>query len=576
MIFFKAEDNGMMIREKRAACSRVIQKGICRSAVCLLVLKTMVCLAQDTFHFQVSMKKAHACGLLAPDEKDRVIMRGSFNNWAGDDFELEDRDHDGIFERTFVISPDSGTAPEYKYLIIKSNGKELWEKYPNPDNTPYGNRFLDATKNQPDDFDIDPYHLGLIGKSVIFPVDEIRDDFIQFRNTLETQHCCLYEYTKKAVFDSLFDSRYQLLNRPMSPGEFYKILTPVTANIGCGHTAVWMPGAYWNCGENRLFPLKIRLIEDQVIVAGSYTDSCAVQSGSVLQEINGVPVSDIIQEMQANYSADAMNIHFIDSQIERRFSMIYARRLGFKDQFHIKFTPPGQTVSATVTLKPVSVSAVRAVVFSNFNHPALQMKIADEETAVMTIPTFIYYERVPYFTHFIDSCFAVIHDSGIKNLILDLRGNDGGDPFCAAPLFSYLQAKPEPYFAEPYGKYSELAKPIPLPDNHFTGQLYTLIDGRCFSTNGHFCALLKYHHIGKFVGTESGATYMCNAGKNTEIRLNHTDIILNFGRSTYAAAVQGMDKTKPIMPDYYVEETLSDFIDGKDTQMEFVFKLIKQ
>jgi hypothetical protein len=566
----------MMISERGLFRTRMFLKGIVRSMLCFLLIKFMPSRAQDVIIFKINMNKTIEYGLFAPYEKDRVIVRGSFNNWSGDDFELEDTDHDGIFERAFFISPDSGTAPEYKYLIIKSDGKELWEKHPNPDNTPYGNRFLDATKNRPDDFDFDRYHLGLIGKEVMFPVDEIRDDFIQFRNTLEAQHCCLYEYTNKEVFDRLFDSQYQLLIRRMSPSEFYKLLTPVTSRIGCGHTAVWMPGAYYDCGENRLFPLKIRLIEDQVIVAGSYTDSCAVQRGSILQEINGVSVSDIIHEMRANYSADAMNIHFINSQIERRFSMIYARRFGFYEIFQVKYNPPGQSICLNQPLGPASITAVRAVVFSNFHHPPLQMKIEDEETAVMTIQTFIYYDRVPYFTHFIDSCFTLIHDAGVQNLILDLRGNDGGDPFCAAPLFAYLQEKPEPYFSEPYGKYSELAKPLPLPENHFTGQLYTIIDGRCFSTNGHFCALLKYHHIGKFVGTESGATYKCNAGKNTEIRLEHTGIILNFGRSTYAAAVQGMDKTKPIMPDYYVEETLPDFIDGKDTQMDFIFELIEE
>ena len=566
----------MKSTERRPVRCRPVLTGIGCAVLSVLAIKTMACVAQEPVHFKIDMKKAIEFGLFAPDEKDRVIIRGSFNEWAGNDFELEDTDHDSIYEQAFVISPDSGTGHEFKYLIVKSDGKELWEKRPNPDNASYGNRFLDTRKDQPDDFDIDRYHFGLIGKAVVFPVDEIREDFIQFRNTLETQHCCLYEYTSRETFDRLFDSQYQRLNRPMSPREFYQILTPVTAKIGCGHTAVWMPGGYWDSGENMLFPLEIRLIEGRAVVAGSYTDSSAVQTGSILQEINGSSVQDIINEMRANYSADAMNRHFIDSQIERRFSMIYARRFGFHESFQVKYTPSGQTVCVNRTIGPASVSAVRAVVFSNFHHPPLRMEIAGNETAVMTIPTFIYYDRVPYFTHFIDSCFALIHEKGIKNLILDLRGNDGGDPFCAAPLFSYLQEKPAPYFAESYGKYSELAKPLPLPENHFKGQLYTIIDGRCFSTNGHFCALLKYHHIGKFVGTETGATYKCNAGKNTEIRLTHTDIILNFGRSTFAAAVQGMDKTKPIMPDYYVEDTLQDFFDGTDTQMEFIAKLIRE
>jgi C-terminal processing protease CtpA/Prc len=98
-----------------------------------------------------------------------------------------------------------------------------------------------------------------------------------------------------------------------------------------------------------------------------------------------------------------------------------------------------------------------------------------------------------------DRSFREIKEKGIKNLILDLRGNDGGDPFCSVILYSYLMKEPAPYFAESYGKYADLAKPVAPAENRFTGNLYTLLDGRCGSTNGHFCALLKYHRVGKFV-----------------------------------------------------------------------------
>jgi len=192
----------------------------------------------------------------------------------------------------------------------------------------------------------------------------------------------------------------------------------------------------------------------------------------------------------------------------------------------------------------------------------------------MTISSFIYYDRVDYFKGFLDSCFTLIKEKNIENLILDLRKNDGGDPFCAIPLFSYLEHEPVPYFAEPYGRYAEFANPIPMAEKRFTGNLYTLLDGRCFSTNGHFCALLKYHKIGKFVGTESGATYTCNAGRDLMVRLNNTRFMLYFGRSSFAVAVEGMDQREPIKPDYPVHETIQDLLEGRDVYMETAMKLI--
>ncbi len=302
-----------------------------------------------------------------------------------------------------------------------------------------------------------------------FSLKELQEDFQQMRQTLQENHADLYEYTNKETFDKLFEQQYNLITQPTTLNEFFKLLTPITARIGCGHTNLWMPDEYWNSGSGKLFPLQMKLIEGYAVVTGDFNSKSLVPVGSIVLEINGISINDIIEEMKINYSADALN----------------------------------------------------------------------------------------------------------ENLILDLRGNDGGDPFCAAPLFSYLEHEPVPYFVESYGKYSQLAEPIPLAENRFTGNLFTLIDGRCNSTNGHFCSLLKYHKIGKFVGTEGGATYKCNAGKNTQIHLKNTRIMLFFGRSTYAAAVEGMDKTQGILPDYTVVQTYRDFLDGKDTVLEYTFELIE-
>ncbi len=86
---------------------------------------------------------------------------------------------------------------------------------------------------------------------------------------------------------------------------------------------------------------------------------------------------------------------------------------------------------------------------------------------------------------------------------------------------------------------------------------------------------MKYHRIGEFVGTPSGATYKCNAGSNTEVRLEKTSLILTFGRNTYAAAVEGMDKAAPIMPDHPVRVKYQDFVDDRDVFMETALELIK-
>jgi len=406
-----------------------------------------------------------------------------------------------------------------------------------------------------------------------FSQTELQADFLQFRQLLEENHCCLYEYTSKARMDSLFDLSYNRISDSMRLEEFFRLLAPITAGIGCMHTATWMPGRFFSQQAENMFPLQVRLIDNYLVVTGSYNDSAEVPGGSIILEINGMPATTIVERLRTIASADALNPWFKDAQLTRRFSMFYASYFGFPDKYVVTYALPGRKRSATATLNPAAIDAVRKVVFAHFSGPPLRMDIMEEKsTAVMTIETFIYYDKVDYFRHFMDSSFLVIKEKGIRNLILDLRGNGGGDPFCAVILLSYLEKKPVPYFAEPYGRYADLALPVPLAGNHFTGNLYTLVDGSCGSTNGHFCALLSYHRIGRFIGTPSGATYKCNAGRQTEFRLDNTQFIITVARSTYSAAVEGMDKRKPIMPDILVADTYNSFLEGRDVIMERALK----
>jgi hypothetical protein len=539
-------------------------------------------LSKNIVCFNVDMNQPIKTGIFHPVSGDMVILCGSFNNWQGNDFILKDENGDYVYTGIFNLKGDSGKVVEYKYVILKNDGAILWEGMANLGNPPYGNRMFLLTGKEQNfqtvEYRINRYHLYLAGKKVEFTIQELQDDFNQLRYTLENHHCCLYEYTAKEAFNTLFHRQYNLIDRSMQPHEFYKILTPLTSNLGCMHTAIWMPDDFWQMDTGNLFPLKIKLIEDYVVVAGSYNDPIQLPLGSIILAINNRPVNEIIEEMKANYSADAFNIYFIISQIEKRFSMIYASRFGFPEKYFVTFASPGSSTRQTREVIPADIQSVKKDVFKNFTNPELTFRLLEGKTviAIMTINSFIYYDRVSFFKNFIDSCFNVIDEKNIKNLILDLRGNDGGDPFCAVHLFSYLEQEPFPYFAEPYGKYAKFASPIPPAEKQFTGNLYTLLDGRCASTNGHFCSLLKYHKIGKFIGTPSGASYKCNAGKDTEICLDNTGFLLNFGRETFAAAVKGMDKTKPIMPDFYITQSYRDFLDGRDLFIETALKLINE
>jgi hypothetical protein len=536
--------------------------------------------AQNSITFRVNLNEAISKDILQPLSGDSVVVRGSFEGWNNDLCRLNDQDRDSVYSGIFDISGKTDSVIEFKYVIVKSTGEIIWETNPDPDNPPYGNRKITLTGN-PQLLPVENFHLTEssiqnLNFSRIYSVKELRDDFMQLRKALEADHCNLYEYTGKKEFDSLFDRQYLLIDHPMQHDEFFRLLAPINDKIGCMHSNVWMAGSFWNTGRNNLFPLQVKLIEGYTVVSGFYNDTAQVPAGSIILEINSQPVNKILEDLSSSYSSDGLNKQFQLAQVEKRFPMAYARYYGFPEKYLVKYSLPGRKTSETKELIPAEINRVRKTVFKNFKYPAPTLRfVEDKNTAIITIPSFIFYDRVEYFTNFLDSSFNEIKISNIKNLILDLRGNDGGDPFCAVPLFSYLEKEPVKYFAEEYGRYSEFAKPIPMAQNNFEGNLFTIIDKHCGSTNGHFCALLKYNRIGKLVGEEAGSTYKCNA-RSDEFNLANTKMIINIARATFSAAVKGMDKTKGVEPDYYVEQTYKDYVNGTDTVLEYTLDLISE
>jgi C-terminal processing protease CtpA/Prc len=238
----------------------------------------------------------------------------------------------------------------------------------------------------------------------------------------------------------------------------------------------------------------------------------------------------------------------------------------------VVYQKPGEETEQKAVIQPVPTQRI----WKNMIEPRdLDLEIREDKSmAIMTIPHFAYYRDHDKFFGFVDGSFAEIEKRGIKNLIIDLRRNNGGDPFCAVRLFAHIAHEPMPYFSKPYGRYALLADQIPLMENHFKGKLYVLIDGGGASTTGHLLGLLKYHKIGILVGEETGATYVCYDAKNSFL-LKNTRFQVSVATGTFASAVQGLPLDRGILPDIRVDPTPQDMAAGKDTVLEHTLSLIQ-
>ena len=419
-------------------------------------------------------------------------------------------------------------------------------------------------------------------KPRLFTIEELKADFQQMSELMEKVHSILYKFTDRPTFNQFVKDQFAKIDKPMSLTEFYKILSPVLARIGCGHSSLWLPKGYWKNASAKLMPLRLVFLDGKAYVWRFYRKVEGIPEGIEILSINGKPIPEILNALKANISADG----YMDSRklykINQAPSFFYGLQFGFPDKFRFVFRLSAQSEPQSFERTPVDLKTVEdaeaEINTTEFNPLdfTIDLKILDQsDTAVLTIRSFVYYEHPEKFNDFIDEAFAKINRLNIKNLLLDLRNNGGGNPFCTSHLFSYLIPEPLPYFAEEYGKYARLASPIPPAEKAFNGRLIVLINGGCFSSTPHLCALLKYHKIGTFVGTEAGATYTCN-GAAQEIKLSHTGFIAVVNRRSYAAAVNGFPDDRGILPDHIVMPRIEDLVQGRDAQKEYALQLIAQ
>lgn len=404
-------------------------------------------------------------------------------------------------------------------------------------------------------------------------VEELKEDFDQFQMLIKNIAVSPYEFITEKNFNNMFDQIRHSIKDNMNLREFYTLLLPLKEKIGCGHTHLDYPGEYRRKIQNFKFPLIMTFINNRCFLKENLQYGLGFPKYSEILEIEGITIREIIRTLKGDISADGYNDSYKTSALGSCFQYYYANRYGVKKEHSIRFRSENGGKVKRIVIPAIPCSSIN---YSNKGRSELRYRIIPEyNTAYLSVNSFIYYgSRNRIFFEFVDKAFKEIKEKKINNVIIDLRNNSGGDPYCAAYLLSYIEKEEVPYFKEPYKRYKKLAEPVPYTKkNHYTGDLYFIIDGSNFSTTGHFCALVKYHGLGTFIGTETGSTFTCNSSVKG-MYLKNTRIYLKLSTRDFSAAVKGFSKNRGIIPDHIVETTIEDIKSNKDPVLDHSLKII--
>jgi hypothetical protein len=452
-------------------------------------------------------------------------------------------------------------------------------------------------------------------------------DLQTLHQVLQENHPSVYWYTPKDSMDLHFSRDLASVKDSMSAWQFRNVVATYLANIKCGHTSVYFsPKLTKQYTKYRFpqFPLQLKVWKDSAVVIGNlYTKDSILKRGTIVTSINQLPVSALVDSMYRIISTDGNSINFKSQVLTNGFSSWYKARFGNQDSVYqisyidslgnkqttqiAAYAPPKpkkdslkittDTASKSKSIKPVTPKKWTLLIDSA------------TRTAFMNLSSF----SGKGFKKFITKSFRNIKVSGVKNLVIDLRSNGGGEIKNSTLLTKYVSDHSfkiaDSVFANnrgvrkiPFGSYFSvmghaLAKLMiskkmdgggyhlkryethyyqPFTKNHFDGNVYILQGGYTFSASTLFTSpLIKQKNV-TIIGEETGGGFYGNSAiLIPTIKLPNSKLL--FRLPLYRMV---MDKTRPkgrgVVPDILVEPNSYAIKLGIDNKLEAVKKLIQQ
>jgi hypothetical protein len=457
---------------------------------------------------------------------------------------------------------------------------------------------------------------------------EMKEDFDLFRNVLEKAHPGLYEYHSKEEINNLLDSIRLSITQDLTKREFFNRLTLIADRIGCAHTSVYLSDNDINSLSRKrfFFPLSLIYVENKLCVNATNED---LPLGSILVSVNKIPVEKILTNLLPYHTTDGFIKRAKYKKAAENFGYYYYLFYGAQENFTVQYrTTLGAPLKET-TLLAVSYKKLMEKNTNQYYYDAndydYDLQINDTlGVAFMSIRTFDFSSasRDKVFTNFMHNSFRLLNTNpSVKNLVIDLRENNGGNYKNCFLLYSYLTNKRFREFdtawikfkTVPYAAYTtddfrggewdavesiidkdftkDSASRFYLgadknewwqPDHdRFTGHVYLVTNPSVSSAAAYFAALLYNEGRATIVGEETeGGYYKHNGFHLLEYELPNTHIGFSFSIANVKHALPGPFNEpmgRGVIPNHIVPSSYKDFMANNDTQLQYVIdSLIKR
>lgn len=409
-----------------------------------------------------------------------------------------------------------------------------------------------------------------------YSVTELKQDLKQLEGYILNKNP-LY-FSDKKEMEKLFKATYNSIKSEMTELEFYRLINPIIAKVNCGHTNLSISKYLV---ENRkeiakFLPLEVTLVDNELYVIENYGDK--IKKGNKILSINGIDTNEIIDELLLNISADGINNAKKEYIISKFFNTKYYDFIDNSGKY---------TVELLNDQNETYIVELDGIYNSKYNNTAWSLHFQEygsdyyssnifEDYAILNIKLFSE-EKNNKFSKFLKDFFKELNDKNISNLIIDIRGNYGGDPIMSRTLLSYFIKEEIPYFKSKLTLLHKLFnydKPITPNENSYKGNVVLLTDGSNFSTAGHFTSFFKYYKLGEIIGSRTSGSQVCT-DSSVDAVLKNTKMVIRYSRMIYRVNADLDTDNNGVSPDIEVKYSINDILSGNDIVMKKALDYLK-
>lgn len=475
----------------------------------------------------------------------------------------------------------------------------------------------------------------------ILKSSDLQADADILRTAYEQLHPGLYRYKTKSEMDENFAILERQLNHDQTLQDAFLALSEFAAKVRCGHTQA-NPFNQSKPVVEALFKSRARLpfyfdwLDGRMIVTRDFTPNRNLPAGTEVTRIDGISTSAILNRlMSVSRAAGANDSKRIaqlavngDNEYETfdiYFPMFFP---GDHARFTLQVRRPGCRKAEKATVNPLTFEQRIAPIKQREEQrkggaePLFEWSDLPGGSVYLRMQTWALYDSKWNWKKWLGDRLNNAAEHNAPALILDLRGNEGGDDvgneviphLIDAPirvssmrrlvryrkvpdnLIPYLDTwdqsfrdwgsfavdLDDPWPTAPEGvpylrltrydddETGDLIKPVGL---RFRGKVFVLIDASNSSATFQFAQTIQVHRLGTLFGQPTGGSQRgINGGAFFFLRLPHSGIEMDLPLiGTFP------DSPAPdtgVSPDVFVKPTIADITHGRDAGMAAVMRAI--